>query len=117
MPGKIPLALTSNFPFSQAIVMGLTSGPLALPCIARPTRQPKGTIKARDQLMTEPIDSAAYVYRLSNCTDIHMWGYDGINHQLFNTAKSAVIGSGVQYFFEDDSSKETPHGNHQKNTS
>lgn len=61
--------------------------------------QPKGTLKDTNQLATQQIYSAAFVYGFSKRTDIYVWGSYGFNYQTFNTAKSSVIGTGIQHFF------------------
>lgn len=65
--------------------------------------QPKGSLQNNDpfsdQLATQNIYSAAYVYRLSKQTNAYLWGSYGSNYQTFSTAKSSVIGTGIQHFF------------------
>lgn len=60
---------------------------------------PSGSLRASNELATQMIYSAAYVYSLSKQTDLYIWGSYGNNYQTFSTAKSSVIGTGIRHMF------------------
>ncbi len=61
--------------------------------------RPYGSFRQAEQLATQNVFSAAYVYSLSKRTDLYVWGSYGNNYQTISTAKSSVIGTGIRHLF------------------
>lgn len=61
--------------------------------------KPKGALKENNQLATQNIYSAAFIFSLSKRTDLYAWGSYGTNYQTISNATTSVIGTGVRHRF------------------
>ncbi|MCD8537718.1 MAG: porin [Burkholderiaceae bacterium] len=63
------------------------------------TKQPRGRLSGDETFATQSILGVAYTHGLSKRTNLYFWGSYGNNFQMFNSAKSSVVGAGVRHLF------------------
>jgi GBP family porin len=85
--------------FQYALGASIPAGPSSKVFLSWQGLKPSGSLKSDNQLATQNVYSAAYIYSLSKRTDLYVWGSYGHNYQTFSTAKSSVIGTGIRHLF------------------